>query len=146
VRWRRLGDLCIAVSVVALVFIGFLPAGRLTNVLENRFPRWDPQRSAPNGIVVLGGVIDPMIARSRRDLGLSDAAERIVAIARLARDYPNARIIFTSGHADLLGKDPAEADYLFLSLDAMGVPREHVQLERRAHNTVENATNSKALA
>jgi len=146
-RRRRLARYCIAVSVVALLLVGFLPMGRmLINVLENRFPQWDPQRGAPDGIVVLGGAIDPIIARSRRDLGLSDAAERIVAIAKLARDYPNARIIFTSGDASLLKSEPAEADYLFPSLDAMGVPRERVQLERRARNTAENATYSKELA
>ncbi len=146
-RWRRFGRCCILVSVVALLLVGFLPAGRmLMNVLENRFPQWDPQRGAPDGIVVLGGAIDPVIARSRRDLGLSDAAERVVAIAKLARDYPNARIIFTSGDASLLAKESAEADYLFPSLDAMGVPRERVQLERRARNTSENAVYSKELA
>jgi len=77
---------------------------------------------------------------------LSDAAERVVAIAKLARDHPNARIIFTSGDAGLLTKEAAEADYLFFSLDAMGVPRERVQLERRARNTAENALYSKELA
>jgi len=48
-RWRRLGRLCIAVSVVALLLVGFLPAGRmLINVLENRFPQWDAQRGTPD--------------------------------------------------------------------------------------------------
>jgi hypothetical protein len=47
------------------------------NVLENRFPRWDAQRGAPDGIVVLGGVINPVIARSCGSLGLTDSAERI---------------------------------------------------------------------
>jgi uncharacterized SAM-binding protein YcdF (DUF218 family) len=147
IRWRKLGSWCVGVSVAVLLLAAFLPAGRtLMNVLENRFPRWDAQHGAPDGIVVLGGAFDPVIARARGSLGWTDAAERVAAIARLARDYPNARIIFTSGSAALLSDEPAEADFLFPSLDAMGVPRERVTLETRARNTAENATYSKQIA
>jgi uncharacterized SAM-binding protein YcdF (DUF218 family) len=146
-RWRRLGSWCFASGIVLLLLAGFLPAGAtLMKALENRFPRWDAQRGAPDGVVVLGGAINPVVARSRGSLGLSDGGERVVVIARLARDYPNARIVFTSGDASLLGQRPAEADYLFPSLDAMGVPRDRVLLERQARNTAENAAYSKQLA
>jgi uncharacterized SAM-binding protein YcdF (DUF218 family) len=77
-HWRRLGSWCLASGIVLLLLAGFLPAGRLLmNVLENRFPRWDAQRGAPDGIVVLGGVINPVIARSCGSLGLTHSAERI---------------------------------------------------------------------
>lgn len=146
-RRRRIGRWFIGVSLIALIAAGFLPVGRLlTNVLENRFPAWDPQRGVPDGIVILGGALDPVIARSRGAVALSDAAERVLVIAPLVRDYPNARIIFTSGDASLFGDEPAEADYLFRVLDMLGVPRERVILERRARNTAENATLSKELA
>jgi uncharacterized SAM-binding protein YcdF (DUF218 family) len=146
-RRRRTGAWLAGMSLLALVLAGFLPIGTLlVNVLENRFPRWEPGGRPPDGIVVLGGAINPVVARSRGNIALNDAAERITTIAKLAREYPDARIIFTSGDASLLGRDPAEADYLYPALDAIGVPRERVTLERKARNTAENAALSKQIA
>lgn len=146
-RWRRLGFVCLGLGVAGLIVAGFFSVGGvLANILENRFPRWEAEGRPPDGIVVLGGAINPIVARSRGAIALNESAERVIAIAKLARDYPNARIIFTSGDASLLGNEPAEADYLFPVLDALGVPRERVALERQARNTAENAALSKELA
>jgi uncharacterized SAM-binding protein YcdF (DUF218 family) len=145
-RWRRAGRRLAVGAFVLMLLIGFLPVGAwLGHVLENRFPRWDPARGAPDGVVVLGGVIDPLISRTRGQVSLSEAAERVTVIAKLARDYPKARIVFSSGDAGLLSKDGAEAHYLYPLLDTLGVPRARVQLEDRARNTAENAVFTKAL-
>lgn len=145
-RWRRLGRVLVTVSVVLFLTIGYLPvAGALRHGLENRFPAWDPARGAPDGIVVLGGVIDAAISRARGEVRLSDGAERVTVIAKLARDYPNAKIVFTSGDATLFGNGPAEADYLYPLLDTFGVPRSRVLLENKSRNTAENAAFTKAL-
>ena len=145
-RWRRAGRRLAATAFVLLLALGFLPVGKVLNhVLENRFPVWDPARGAPDGIVVLGGVIEPVSSRVRGQISLNGAAERVTVIAKLARDYPNARIVFTSGDASLLGNHGAEADYLYPLLDSMGVPRTRVEIENRARNTAENAAYSKAL-
>jgi uncharacterized SAM-binding protein YcdF (DUF218 family) len=146
-RWRRTGRWLTATALVLLLALAYLPVGRaLNHVLENRFPVWNPARGAPDGIVVLGGVIDPVTSRLRGQVALNGAAERATVIAKLARDYPNARIIFTSGDASLLGNHGAEADYLYPLLDTFGVPRTRVEIENRARNTAENAAYSKALA
>ena len=68
------------------------------------------------------------------------------AVAKLARAYPNARIIYTSGDASLRGNDGAEANYLYPLLDDFGVLRTHVVLESRARNTAENAAFSFEIA
>ena len=144
---RRLGPWLMAISIVGLAAIAFLPIGlALAQVLENRFPAWDASRGAPDGIVVLGGAIDPDLTEARGDTVLTEAAERATVIGRLARAYPAARIIYTSGDASLLGDKPREADYLYPFLDTIGVARNRVLLENRARNTAENATFSKALA
>ncbi len=31
--------------------------------LENRFPQWDAARGAPDGVIVLGGILNPYISR-----------------------------------------------------------------------------------
>ncbi len=65
-----------------MLLAGFLSAGRARiNVLENRFPRWNTQGGRVGSIVALVGAIDLVFARSRGDLALNKAAERIVAIA-----------------------------------------------------------------
>jgi uncharacterized SAM-binding protein YcdF (DUF218 family) len=144
--WRRAGRRLAATGFVLLLLVGFLPVGHvLSHALENRFPRWNPARGAPDGIVVLGGVIDPMLSRTRRQVSLSESAERVTVIAKLAHDYPNARIVFSSGDAGLLSKDGAEAHYLYPLLDTFGVPRARVTLEDHARNTAENAAFTKAL-
>lgn len=144
---RRLGQWLMAISILGFAAIGFLPIGpALAHVLENRFPAWDPSRGAPDGIIVLGGAIDPDLSEARGDTVLTEAAERATVIGKLARAYPKARIVYTSGDASLLGDKPREADYLYPFLDTIGVPRGRVLLENRARNTAENAAFSKALA
>lgn len=143
---RRLGKILSLTSLVLFLVFGFSPLGDTLNyVLENRFPVWDPARGAPDGIVVLGGVIGPRMSKVRGQVTLSDAAERVTIIAKLARDYPNARIVFSSGDGSLLGDQPAEADYLYPLLDSFGVPRARVMLEDKSRNTAENAAFVKAL-
>jgi uncharacterized SAM-binding protein YcdF (DUF218 family) len=145
-RRRRLGRALALTSLALFLLLGFLPVGYSLNyVLENRFPAWDASRGAPDGIVILGGAIDPTLSRARGQVALSGAAERVTAIAKLARDYPDARIVYTSGDASLLGNQPAEADYLYPMLDTFAVPRARVLLENKSRNTAENAAFTKAM-
>ena len=145
-RRRRVGKMLIGVSVVLLLLLGYLPVGPyLGHLLEQRFPIWDATRGEPTGFIVLGGAIDPLMSRLRGQTAISGSATRVTVIAKLARDYPNARIVFTSGDASLLGNYGSEADYLLPLLETFGVPPERVTLERRARNTVENAAFTKAL-
>jgi uncharacterized SAM-binding protein YcdF (DUF218 family) len=146
-RWRRAGTHLMAGALVVLVLAAYLPLGRaLGHVLESRFPAWDPKGGAPDGIVVLGGAIDPLLSRVHGDAELNESAERVTAIARLARAYPDARIIYSGGDGTLLEGGGREADWLGPLLDDFGVPRARVTLEDRSRNTAENAAFSFAIA
>src|SRR5262245_18374506 len=47
-------------SLVVPAILGLSPAGNALIIpLEERFPRWDATRGAPDGIIVLGGAISP---------------------------------------------------------------------------------------
>jgi uncharacterized SAM-binding protein YcdF (DUF218 family) len=145
-RWRRAGGRLLVASFVLLGLAGFLPIGLLLDhPLEIRFPPWDASRGAPDGIVVLGGAINPPLSRIYGTPQLSGSAERVTVIAKLARDYPKARIVYSGGDASLFADQGREADYLYPLLDTFGVPRERVLLESRARNTYENAVFTKAL-
>jgi len=145
-RFRRAGQWFAIVSILFLALAGFVPLGLLlTHPLENRFPPWDPARGAPDGIVVLGGVISPQLSRDYGDTSVNADAGRVIALVKLARAFPNARIVYSSGDASLLANGLAEADYLYPLLEIFGIPRERVMVESRSRNTVENAVFTKDL-
>jgi uncharacterized SAM-binding protein YcdF (DUF218 family) len=146
-RFASLGRRFLIASVILLALCGFSPLGNwVLYPLEQRFPPWDPARGAPDGIVVLGGSIDPDISIAHGAPVVRAAADRVIATAALARQYPNARIIFTGGSGNLISNDVREADYATEIFESLGIPRARVTVERRARNTEENAEFSKAIA
>ena len=145
-RFARAGRRLLVASVVLIALIGVLPIGNaLTLPLEERFPRWNPAQGAPAGIVVLGGVIDVEMSAGRGEVALSDAAERVIAAADLARQFPAAQLVFTGGNGNLIADGPIEADFAIRLFESLNVPRDRIIVERRARNTVENATFTKQL-
>ena len=146
-RWRRAGKGLALFCLVLLLAAGILPVGTLLlGPLESRFPPWDAARGAPDGIVVLGGGIGADISRDRGEPVVNSSAARVIALAKLARQFPSARVVYSGGSADLLPNGAKEADVLGPLLDDFGVPRARVTLESRSRNTAENAVFSKALA
>ncbi len=145
-RFRRTGWRLTVASLLLLVIAGVSPLGALLlHQLETRFPPWDASRGPPDGIIVLGGVIDKRLSVDYGEPSIGSDANRLTALAKLARDYPNARIVYSGGDASLTGVRRAETEFLAPLLDAFGVPRERVLLEARSRNTAENAAFSKAL-
>ena len=95
--------------------------------------------------MVLGGAISPGLSREYGETVVGGDAGRVIAIAKLARAYPNARIVYSGGDASLLANGLPEAKFLYPLLDSFGVPRERVMLESRSRNTAENAAFTKEL-
>jgi uncharacterized SAM-binding protein YcdF (DUF218 family) len=147
-RYAVFGRRLLAASAIFLAVCGFSPVGKLLILpLEQRFPPWDPSHGAPDGIVVLGGGIDPDLSAARGRPILDRSGARIVAAAELARQYPNARIVYSGGNANLIGDDSAkEADYALAMLEDLGVAKTRLTAERLSRNTVENAEFAKAVA
>ena len=100
-RWARLGRRLAITAIVLLAIFGFSPLGNLLLYpLESRFPPWNAALGAPDGIIVLGGPIDADLSVEHDVPVIRSAADRIIAGAALARQYPNARFVFTGGSAD----------------------------------------------
>ena len=137
----------VTASILLLVICGVSPLGNvLLYPLEQRFPPWNAANGAPDGIVVLGGSIDADLSAERGTAVFSRAADRVIVAAELARRYPKARLIFTGGSANLLETDAKEADYVVAVFEALGIPGQRLEIDRRARNTDENAEFSKAIA
>jgi uncharacterized SAM-binding protein YcdF (DUF218 family) len=145
-RWKRVGIGMAAASVILLAALGFLPAGDLlARPLEDRFPHWDGRGGAPHGIVVLGGKISSGLSRDHGEAVVVSDGARIVAMLKLARAYPEARIVYSGGDASLFGNQSAEASFVGPLLDSFGVSSNRVTLESRSRNTAENAHFTKQL-
>ena len=146
-RFARAGRTLAFASLIVLAILGLSPVGNALIIpLEERFPRWDATRGAPDGIIVLGGAISPDVSSARDEVALNEAAERLTVVAELVRRYPDARIVFSGGSGALIYDEGAEAPLAQRLLESFGIPRARITLEDRSRNTVENAVLSKAIA
>jgi uncharacterized SAM-binding protein YcdF (DUF218 family) len=146
-RFKRTGRGLAVASLLILAVLGLSPVGNVLIIpLEQRFPAWDAARGAPDGIIVLGGMITPDVSAARSEVALNESAERLTVAVELARRYPNARVLFSGGSGALLFSEGNEAEFAGRLLQSFGIAPGRVLLEQRARNTVENAAYSKAMA
>jgi uncharacterized SAM-binding protein YcdF (DUF218 family) len=145
-RFARLGRKLVISSVLLLVVCGLSPLGSLLLYpLEQRFPPWDAGRGAPDGIIVLGGSIDADLSVAHGSSVVRSSPDRVIVAAALALRYPNARVVFSGGSANLISNDAREADFAGAIFESLGVAKSRLIMERSSRNTVENAEFSKAL-
>ena len=145
-RFFVLGRRLVVISYFLLAVAGMSPIGyALMLPLEERFPQWDPSRGNPTGIIVLGGVIDPDLSVMRGEIAVHQAAERVTAIAELARRFPTARVVYSGGNGNVNSSSPAEADFATRLFESFGISAERILGETRSRNTAENARFTKAL-
>jgi uncharacterized SAM-binding protein YcdF (DUF218 family) len=137
-RFSRGGQQILVGSILMLAACGFSPiANWIMLPLEQRFPPWDEKHGVPDGIIVLGGVITPAASTTRPYPGLNEAAERVTVVSKLARQFPNARVIYSGGN---------EADAAAGLFETFGISRLRVEVERQSGNTIENAIFTKEIA
>ena len=55
--------------------------------------------------------------------GGAHAPDRIIAAAALARRYPNARVVFSGGSANLISNDAREADFAGAIFESLGIDK-----------------------
>jgi uncharacterized SAM-binding protein YcdF (DUF218 family) len=145
-RFARAGRRLLLASLVLVVLLGVLPVGKaLMLVIEQRFPPWVAAGNPPDGIIVLGGAIEPERSAARGMISINGNAERLTEIAALARRFPGARIVFSGGSANLISAGLPESAFVQDLFASFGIPRTRVQLEEKSRNTVENARFTRAL-
>ena len=136
-RFARAGRRLVVASMIFIVAFWALPIGNALSLpLEERFPPWDPVQGTPTGIIVIGGVINPWRSAARGQVSLDEAAERLTSAVELARQYPTARIVFSSRSEDR---------FAVRFLEDLGVQRNRITVETQSRNTAENAVFTKRL-
>jgi uncharacterized SAM-binding protein YcdF (DUF218 family) len=146
-RRRRAGITLMSAVTFVFFLVAVLPlADWVRAPLENRFPR--PALPAhADGVIVLGGAVDPNTTARRGIPSLNDQAERMTEFVRLARRYPRARLVFSGGNATFT-VDPgrSETHVARLFFRQQGLDTRRVLFEGRSRDTYENVLFSKALA
>jgi uncharacterized SAM-binding protein YcdF (DUF218 family) len=113
-------------------------------VLEARHPR-PTLTTAPACMIVLGGAFDLEVTAGRGGMEMNQAADRFIEAARLARLYPQAKILVSGGDGSFSGDYKGDADLSPTYFEAMGVDPARIIRETASRNTAENVGETKAL-
>jgi uncharacterized SAM-binding protein YcdF (DUF218 family) len=146
-RFARFGRVLAVTSLVLIAAIGLTPIGNILILpLEQRFPPFAHAGRAPDGIVVLGGAFDATVSRGRGEVALTDAGDRMTAVAELARRYPAARIVFSGGSGRLLLDSAKESDLAARMFASFGIAADRLSFDEDSRDTLENAEFSRRIA
>lgn len=143
--WWRLGRWLVSGAALIALVVGVLPTGPLMlSVLEGRFPT-PSQVGDLDGIIVLGGGVNALASAAYGHPSLTAAADRMTLGVMLARQHPEASLVFSGGsgllsHPDI--KEAPAARDLFIGL---GVEAGRIVLEDQSRDTYENAVMTRDL-
>ena len=145
-KYLGLGRLLLTAASVYFIALIFLPIHLwLTRPLEQRFPSPELPESI-DGIIVLGGAVDQFLTEAHGQPSLNAAAERMTEALKLTRQYPNAKLVFSGGTAEVNPRsDFTEADVAEAFFVDLGFEKDKLLFENQSRNTYENAVFSKAL-
>lgn len=145
-RRRRIGWTLALLGALGLFAGGLSPlANWIILPLEQRFPVFLDDGGRIDGVVVLGGAVETDESLARGQLAVNEAAERMIALADLARRYPTARLVFSGGGSTLVTDETPEAEAVSRFIGELGVSRERIVFENRSRTTSENAVLTRAL-
>jgi uncharacterized SAM-binding protein YcdF (DUF218 family) len=146
-RSARFGRALALTAILILVAAATLPLGMLLIApLEDRFPLPPSDLPPPEGIIVLGGAINDQASAARGETVFDEGGERLTEAVVLAKRYPQARVVYTSGSASFTGATSTEALQGRKLMSQMGIAPERVTIEDKSRNTDENARFTAAIA
>jgi uncharacterized SAM-binding protein YcdF (DUF218 family) len=138
-RGRR-GFRAVLIATLGMMITATLPVTAwLAAPLENRFPAVETPPEWVDGIILLGGAVDPRKSKERGQVALNAAAARVTETVALARRHPEARVLITGGNASLVPDGFTEAEPTRDLLIALGVEPGRLVIESASRNTWENA-------
>jgi uncharacterized SAM-binding protein YcdF (DUF218 family) len=139
-RTRRAGITISTIMLLIFLAIEYSPlASWVTAPLENRFSAVRRLPAHVDGLIVLGGAVDPVTTLARNLPTLNSEAERMTEFVRLGKLYPHAKLVFAGGFGGLPpGPALSEADVARLFFVQQGLQTDRIIFESRSRNTYEN--------
>lgn len=142
----RRGRVLIAFAALAFLVLAVAPVGpAMLLALEERFPRPAVLPERIDGILVLGGAVDPALSLSYGETVFNSSLARVLAGVALARRHPEAELALVGGEGGLVAVGLAESRATSAFVVAEGIAPERVVLEERSRSTHENAIYAKSL-
>ena len=136
--------ICVIAAVFLLLFSLF-PLGELVlRPLENAIPLYKyPEKI--DGIVLLTGDENAAVSQDRQTPIAGSAAQRHIHLARLARQYPDAKIVISGAMPNKGNPDGFSIKkVLAYNILSMGIDPNRITFEEQSKDTHENAMFSKA--
>ena len=94
---------------------------------------------------MLGGAINDGVSQARQETIFDEGGERLTEAVVLAKRYPQARVVYTSGSSSFAGPTSTEALQARKFMSQMGIAPERVTIEDKSRNTDENARFTAAI-
>ena len=138
--------LILTTLVVGMTVIAFFSVGTwLLYPLESYFPINPILPKQVDGIIILSGGVGAKPTVVKDQIQVNSQVDRELAFMRLARLYPNAKLLYTGGSSSLTHQQFKGADAARRMMKEQGFDVERVLFERESRNTVESAVLSKRL-
>lgn len=145
-NYRRVALLCSSLSLTILFVTLYTTTGSvLLQSLETRFSRPSGDPAAVSCMIVLGGAFETEVTTARGGIELNQSADRFVEALRLAKAYPEARILVSGGDGSLSGRFEGDAVVSRRFFDTFAIPASRLIEERASRNTDENAFNARGV-
>lgn len=145
-KWNRVRGWASAAAAGVLFVTLFTSAGTvLLQTLEDRIPRAELPAGGPACIITLGGGFEAEVVSARGGFEMNQAGDRFVETLRLARAFPEARILISGGDGSFTGTYEGDAAIGPRFLEAFGIPASRLIREAESRDTFENAGNTQAL-
>ena len=144
-RGRR-GRILVGLSALGFLLLAVAPIGpAMLLALEQRLPRPAALPERIDGILVLGGAVEPALSLSYGETVFNSAVARVLAGTALARRYPEAKLALIGGEGGFVPVGLAESRATLGLVIEQGIAPERVILEERSRSTHENAVYAKEL-
>ncbi|MCD1266011.1 YdcF family protein [Shinella sp. AETb1-6] len=145
-KWNRIRTLSSVLAALVLFLTLFTTTGAvLLQTLEDRIPRAALPEGGPACIITLGGGFEADVTTARGGYEMNQAGDRFVETLRLAREFPQARILISGGDGSLSGDFEGDAVIGSRFLAAFGIPETRLIREGGSRDTFENADYTQAL-
>jgi uncharacterized SAM-binding protein YcdF (DUF218 family) len=144
-RGRR-GKVLVGLSALGFALLAVAPIGpAMLLTLEQRFSRPAHLPERIDGILLLGGAVNPALSLSYRETVFNSAIARVLAGVALARRHPEAKLVLVSGEGNffLVGYSEARATLAFVADE--GIAPARILLEEKSRSTRENAVYAKEM-